>query len=95
MLFARRVITALTGLAVGLIYLATSSVAFAKPEPDPPVRSVVPVPPSPAPVTRIVHLGSPLWMFVLVAAISIALTAATAVVISRVRHVGTTSTSAA
>ena len=84
---ARGVITALTALAVGLAYLAAASAAHAMPAPDPPYGGSVPLkPPTPEPVIRVVHLGAPLWMFVLVAAISIALTAATALAISRLRH---------
>jgi len=52
-------------------------------------------PPTPEPVTRVVHLGAPLWMFFLVAAISIALTAATALAISWLRHGAPAAASAA
>lgn len=88
------VIAALGGLASG-------GAAHAMPLPDPPGPHRAPhLAPQPAPhagttVTHVIHAGAPLWMFLLVALASIALTALITVAVTRrTSHLAPTKTGA-
>lgn len=79
--------------------LASGGTANAMPLPDPPGPHRAPhLAPQPAPpagttITHVIHAGAPLWMFLLVALASIALTALITVAVTRrTSHVASTQT---
>jgi len=84
MLSIRRLLTSVAGVAVTGYLLLVSSSAFAMAPPDPPAG---PPPPASGPgTTHIVEVGSPIWMFVLVAVVAALLTVAVDQMVTRSRQ---------
>jgi hypothetical protein len=78
---------ALTGLLLALItLLLTAPTAFAHvPLPDP-AAAIPPSPTPPAPVVSVVSNGSPIWLFLLVAAAAVVLTIAATLTAQKLYH---------
>ncbi|HEY3086893.1 MAG TPA: hypothetical protein VGJ59_02385 [Jatrophihabitantaceae bacterium] len=88
---SRRLITTVTSsvlVSVGLIvgYLASAGAVSAMPAPAPDGGGAFPNIASPAPTITVVHHGSSVWPFVLVALVAVAATLAASVAVASIRR---------
>lgn len=81
----RIVIPSVVIVAYLISCLITLAAADARPAPND-VFTPAPLTPAPPPVQTIIHTGSPMWTFVLVAALSVVLTLVVIFAVTRLRR---------